>query len=46
MLNSYGLEATVDVPMRIGARSQTAVDQIILNKRLWEHNFEVKNGVF
>jgi hypothetical protein len=41
MLNLYGLEAIVDVPTRIGARSQMAVDQIILNERLWEHNFEV-----
>jgi hypothetical protein len=47
MLNSYGLEAIVDVPTRIGARSQTAVDQIILSKRLWEHNFEVfETGFF
>jgi exonuclease III len=36
MLKSYGLRATVDVPTRIGPNSQTATDQIILNKDLWE----------
>jgi hypothetical protein len=41
MLNSYGLQAIVDVPTRIGPRSQTAIDQIILNKGLWEYNVEV-----
>jgi hypothetical protein len=37
----YGLQAIVDVPTRIGTRSQTAIDQIILNKGLWEYNLEV-----
>jgi hypothetical protein len=41
MLNSYGLQAVVDVPTRIGPRSQTAIDQIILNRGLWEYNLEV-----
>lgn len=41
MLNSYGLQAIVDVPTRIGHGSQTAVDQIILNKYLWDYNFKV-----
>jgi hypothetical protein len=41
MLNSYGLQAIVDVPMRISPRSQTAIDQTILNKSLWEYNLEV-----
>jgi hypothetical protein len=41
MLNSYGLQAIVDVSMRIGPRSQTAIDKIILNKGLWECNLKV-----
>jgi hypothetical protein len=41
MLNSYGLQATVDVPTRIGSTSNTAIDQIILNKCLWDYNFKV-----
>ncbi|PNF39304.1 hypothetical protein B7P43_G16557 [Cryptotermes secundus] len=41
MINSYGLEAIVDVPTRISSRSRTAIDQIILNKGLWEYKFEV-----
>jgi hypothetical protein len=41
MLNSYGLQAIVDVPTRIGFRSQTAIDQIILNKCIWDYNFKV-----
>lgn len=31
VLNSYGLEAVINVPTRIGHNSKTAVDQIILN---------------
>jgi exonuclease III len=30
MLNSYGFQAIVDVPTRIGSTSNTAIDQIIL----------------
>jgi hypothetical protein len=41
MLDSYGLQAIVDVPTRIGPKCQTAIDQIILNTGLWEHNFKV-----
>ena len=39
VLNSYGLEAIVDVPTR--PNSQTAVDQIIINRKLWDYNFKV-----
>jgi hypothetical protein len=35
VLNSYGLQAIVDVPTRIGPTSQTAIDQVILNKGIW-----------
>jgi Ulp1 family protease len=41
MLNSRGLQALVDVPMEIGPRSQTPIDQIILNKGLWDYSFMV-----
>ncbi|PNF26089.1 hypothetical protein B7P43_G04923 [Cryptotermes secundus] len=41
MLDSYGLQAIVDVPTRIGPTSQTAIDQIILNRGLWEYNYKV-----
>jgi exonuclease III len=35
MLNSYGLQGIVDVLTRIGPTSQTAINQIILNKGIW-----------
>jgi hypothetical protein len=41
MLNSYGLQAVVDVPTRVGSASKTAIDQIILNNCLWDFNFKV-----
>jgi hypothetical protein len=41
MLISYGLQAVVDVPTRIGPRRQTATDQIILNKGLWENSLNM-----
>jgi hypothetical protein len=41
MINSYGLQALVDVPTRIGSRRQTAIDQITLNRELWKYKFEV-----
>jgi endonuclease/exonuclease/phosphatase (EEP) superfamily protein YafD len=41
MLNSYSLQAIVDVPTRIGPRIQTDIDQIILNNGLWEYNLKV-----
>ena len=41
MLNAYGLQAVIDVPTRVGPSSQTAIDQIILNKTIWEYNFNV-----
>jgi hypothetical protein len=41
MLNSYGLQAIVDVPTRIQPKTQTAIDQIILNKGPWEHSLIV-----
>jgi hypothetical protein len=41
MLNSYGLQAIVDIPTRIGPKSQTAIDQILLNKCLWGYKFKV-----
>ena len=45
-LDSYGLQAIVDVPTRIGPKSQTAIDQIILNKGLGEYNFKaVETGL-
>lgn len=40
-LNTYGLEAIVNVPTRIGNNSSSAVDQIILNKDLWNYTFKV-----
>ncbi|PNF17837.1 hypothetical protein B7P43_G05718 [Cryptotermes secundus] len=46
MINSYGLQAIVDVPTRIGSRSQTAIDQIILKKGLREYKFEVSETGF
>jgi hypothetical protein len=33
--NSYGLQAIVDVPMRIRPTSETAIGQIIINKGVW-----------
>jgi exonuclease III len=39
MLNSYGLQAAVDVPTRIGNHSQSAIT--ILNKGLWDYSLEV-----
>ncbi|PNF39318.1 hypothetical protein B7P43_G16566, partial [Cryptotermes secundus] len=46
MLDSYGLQAIVDVPTRIGPKSQTAIDQIILNNGLWKYNFKaVETGL-
>jgi hypothetical protein len=41
MLSLYGLQAIVDVPTRIRSRSQTAIDQIILIKCLWDYKFKV-----
>jgi hypothetical protein len=41
MLNSYGLQAIVDVPTRIRPTSQTAIDQVILNKSVWGNTLEV-----
>jgi hypothetical protein len=41
MLNSYGLQAIVDVPTRVGPKSQTATDQVILNKGPWEYSLIV-----
>jgi hypothetical protein len=41
MLNSYGLQAAVDVPTRIGNHSQSAIDQVILNKDLWDYSLDV-----
>jgi hypothetical protein len=41
MLNSYGLQAIVDVPMRIQHKSQTAIDKIILNKDIWVYTLKV-----
>jgi hypothetical protein len=41
MLNSYGLQAIVAVPMRIGHTSQTAIDEIILNKSIWGYTLKV-----
>jgi hypothetical protein len=48
MLNSYGLQAIVDVPARIGPTSQTAIDQIIyinknVNVTLFAVNVTVRN---
>jgi hypothetical protein len=40
------LQAIVDVPTRIGPRSQTAIYQIILNKGLWEYNLKVTETGF
>ncbi|MDR3131873.1 MAG: hypothetical protein LBU02_02135 [Rickettsiales bacterium] len=41
MLNSYGLQAIVDVPRRIGPTSNSGIDQIILNKCLRDYNCKV-----
>jgi hypothetical protein len=41
MLNSYDLQAIVVVPTRIGHTSQTAIDQIILNKSIWGYTLKV-----
>jgi hypothetical protein len=41
VLNSYGLQAVVDVPTRIGHTSQTAIYQIILNKSIWGYTLKV-----
>jgi hypothetical protein len=41
MLNSYGLQAIVEVPTRIGPTSQKAIDQIIINKDIWRYNLKV-----
>jgi hypothetical protein len=41
MLKSYGLRAIVNVPTRIEPNGQTAIDQIILNKDLWQYNLKV-----
>ena len=41
VLNSYGLEAVINVPTRIGHNSKTAVDQIILNRRICNYTFSV-----
>jgi hypothetical protein len=46
MLNSYGLQAIVDVPMRIQHKSQTAKDEIILNKDVWVYTLKVKDTGF
>jgi hypothetical protein len=43
MLNSYGLQAIVDVPTRIGPTSQTAIDQIILNKCIWGYTLKMND---
>ena len=40
-MNSYGLHAIVEEPMRIGINSQTIIDQVIINKSLWEYNCQV-----
>jgi hypothetical protein len=41
MLNSYGLQAIVDVPTRIRHTSQIAINQIILNKSIGVYNLKV-----
>ncbi|PNF35448.1 hypothetical protein B7P43_G04120 [Cryptotermes secundus] len=46
MLNSYGLQAIVEAPTRIGLTSQTAIDQIIINKEIWEYNLKVTDTGF
>jgi hypothetical protein len=46
MLNSYGLQAIVDVPTRIQHKSQTAIDQIILNKDVWVYTPKVMDTGF
>jgi hypothetical protein len=46
LLDSYGLQAIAGVSERIESKSQTAIDQIILNKGLWEYNFNaVETGL-
>ena len=40
-MNSYGLHAIVEEPTRIGTISQTIIDQVIINKSLWEYNCQV-----
>jgi hypothetical protein len=45
MLNSYGLQAIVDVP-RVGSASKTAIDQVILNRCLWDFNLSHYNRIF
>ena len=41
VLTSYGIHAIFEEPTRIGTNSQTIIDQVIINKSLWEYKCQV-----